>query len=211
MSNAIQKQPSVTCVTGVDKLDILGNFVPPTLTQGYLSGGASKLPMPQLDQRPPGTFLLRRRELSPLPQTKEPLSKSKGEIGVKSTKDKDEYIFSSEQDVDSFPFNMHEYEEGMSKRSVKGSLKMHAQFWYDIGAYRSVLDIIEHGYVIPFVKIPSPACFRNNSSATRHADFVTKAIQELLEDGRIIESKFVPSVVNPLSVSVNETGKNGLF
>ena len=40
---------------------------------------------------------------------------------------------------------------------------------------------------------------------------MTKAIQELLEDGRIIESKFVPSVVNPLSVSVNETGKNGLF
>lgn len=149
--------------------------------------------------------------MSPLPQTKEPLSKSKGEIGVKSTKDKDEYIFSSEQDVDSFPFNMHEYEEGMSKRSVKGSLKMHAQFWYDIGAYRSVLDIIEHGYVIPFVKIPSPACFRNNSSATRHADFVTKAIQELLEDGRIIESKFVPSVVNPLSVSVNETGKKWLI
>ena len=88
---------------------------------------------------------------------------------------------------------------------------MHAQFWYDIGAYRSVLDIIEHGYVIPFVEIPSPAWFRNNSSATRHADFVTKAIQELLEDGRIIESKFVPSVVNPLSVSVNETGKKRLI
>ena len=40
---------------------------------------------------------------------------------------------------------------------------------------------------------------------------MTKAIQELLENGKIVDSKIVPSVVNPLSVSVNETGKKRLI
>ena len=58
-----------------------------------------------------------------MPRTKELLSETKGETGVKSTTDKEEYIFSSEQDVVYFPFNMHEYEEEMSKK-FKNACKM---------------------------------------------------------------------------------------
>ena len=65
--------------------------------------------------------------------------------------------------------------------------------------------------MLPFLSHPEPAVFRNNRSSLVHEKFVEDAIRELVESGRVIEVVVPPLVVNPLSVSVQATGKRGLF
>ena len=48
-------------------------------------------------------------------------------------------------------------------------------------------------------------------STRKHHEFVTEAIAELLSSGRIIQTQSKPRVVNPLSVSVQSTGKKRLI
>lgn len=47
----------------------------------------------------------------------------------------------------------------------------------------------------------------NNRSALDHASFVDSAISDLLLAGSVIEVFTPPTVVNPLTVSVNSVGK----
>ena len=50
-----------------------------------------------------------------------------------------------------------EYEESPGLVSVKGKLADHITFWEEtVKAPAYILDIIQHGYVIPFLKIPTP-------------------------------------------------------
>ena len=65
--------------------------------------------------------------------------------------------------------------------------------------------------MLPFLSLPEPAVFRNNRSSLAHATFVEDAIRELVESGRLLEVVVPPLVVNPLSVSVQATGKKMLI
>ena len=80
-------------------------------------------------------------------------------------------------------------------------------FWVSIGSSPWVLSIIRFGYCIPFISWPPRAFFCNNRSALDHASFVDSAISDLLLAGSVIEVFMPPTVVNPLTVSVNSVGK----
>ena len=100
--------------------------------------------------------------------------------------------------------NEHECElETVVTPSVKGRLKEHIPFWIKIDAPNFVLSVIQEGNKIPFIEIPPVAYLRNK----RHKDFVQQAISELLQCNRVIKANSMPHVVNPLSVSVQPSGK----
>ena len=111
-------------------------------------------------------------------------------------------------------FDFFEYEQGRSSTIVvAGRLKSHiiVQFWRSIGASQFILDVIEHGYRIPFHSTPPVSFSSNNKSALAHSDFVNEAISELLVTNRIFESEVLPHNVNPLSVSIQSSGKKRLI
>lgn len=95
--------------------------------------------------------------------------------------------------------------------SVKGRLKASIEFWRFIGAPKFILDIISDGYKIPFITTPPPVHLKNNGSALEHSDFVNDAILELLQDDRIHELTVPPEIINPLTVSVQSSGKKRLI
>ena len=80
-----------------------------------------------------------------------------------------------------------------------------------IGAYDFILDIIEHGYKLPFYSTPPSVYLPNNRSAVKHSDFVVQAIGDLLSRGLIVECSERPFVVNPLTVSVQNSCKKRLI
>ena len=97
--------------------------------------------------------------------------------------------------------------ETVSTLSVKGRLKRHVEFWRNIWALDFDISVIEKGYKIPFIEVPPVAYLRNNKSALQHDNFAQQAISELLQSNRIVETITTPYVVNPLSVSVQPSGK----
>jgi len=97
-----------------------------------------------------------------------------------------------------------------SKIRVKGRLKENSKYWHSIGCNKSILKVVEEGYVIPFLTTPEKQIFRNNQSALKYSDFVNEAVQELLDTDRIREMAVPPHVVNPLSVST-KGGKKRLI
>ena len=99
----------------------------------------------------------------------------------------------------------------MPSKTVKGSLHRNIDFWRGINAYESVLDMIENGYKVPFIETTSSKFFKNNKSALDNSDFVQETILNILDTGRIIESFFPCTVINPLTVSINTTGKKRLI
>lgn len=102
----------------------------------------------------------------------------------------------------------------ISHTSVKGRLKQHIQFWYDIGASSYITGVLRHGYLIPFIHTcctPSSVFLHNNRSALDNMPFVTEAVADLVNTGRVIEMPFRPLVVNPLTVSINRSGKKRLI
>ena len=107
--------------------------------------------------------------------------------------------------------NLYEYEQGTAAAVVKGRLRAHLLFWVEIGAPPWVIETIRSGYVIPFETIPPGVCLSNNRSALEHGDFVSSAVCDLLELGLISEVLTPPTVINPLSVSVNSEGKPRLI
>jgi hypothetical protein len=52
---------------------------------------------------------------------------------------------------------------------------------------------------------------KNNRSASNHAKFVSEAINDLLNNNLIVERKTEPNIVNPLSVSIQSSGKKRLI
>ena len=104
-----------------------------------------------------------------------------------------------------------EYQEGVPIVKVKGSLKRNVAFWEHIGASRFIRDTIVYGYKIPFIYTPPAASFGNNRSAIQHSEFVEQAISDLLIAGSVVECRCGPTVVNPLSVSIQANGKKRLI
>ena len=107
--------------------------------------------------------------------------------------------------------NFAEYFEGSSQVIVKGRLKANISFWQSIGASKFILDTLSFGYKIPFSQEPTSVFLNNNRSALGDSDFVESAIQELLRVGSIVSCTCPPDVVNPLSVSVQSSGKKRLI
>ena len=105
---------------------------------------------------------------------------------------------------------IYELESGQSL-SVKGNLKKNLGFWRAIGAPNFILSTIEKGYKLPFASFPVAVRLRNNKSARLHADFVDQAVRELVNSGRVCRVDEQPSVVNPLSVSIQPCGKKRLI
>ena len=104
-----------------------------------------------------------------------------------------------------------EYQEGVPIVKVKGSLERNVAFWEHIGASRFIRDTIVFGYKIPFIYTPPVASFGNNRSAIQHSKFVEQAISDLLVAGSVVECGCAPTVVNPLSVSIQANGKKRLI
>ena len=94
---------------------------------------------------------------------------------------------------------------------VRGRLSKQVSEWEKIGAPGFILSVIREGYKIPFVSLPPSKIFANNSSAIQEMFFVSDAIKELLHNRCVEPLKFVPEIVNPLSVSVQSSGKKRLI
>lgn len=110
-----------------------------------------------------------------------------------------------------FTDEYYEYEQGQADILVKGRLKARSQFWKSIGANSFILDVIEHGYKIPFYSKPENVHLNNNKSALFHSEFVTQSIIELEKKGLILRCREKPFVVNPLTVSEQSNGKKRLI
>lgn len=104
-----------------------------------------------------------------------------------------------------------EFCENSKSVTVKGRLRSHIEFWKSIGAPQFILNTLSGGYIIPFLTTPSRAHFHNNKSAIEHCDFVQAAIIELVKLGSVVECVSAPTVVNPLSVSTQSSGKKRLI
>ena len=113
---------------------------------------------------------------------------------------------------ESFEFELSNHDHPPCVRfNVKGNLRKNLEFWQRIGTPNFILNVIERGYMLPFLSLPEPAVFKNNRSSLTHADFVEEAIRELVESGRVVEANVPPLVVSPLSVSVQANGKKRLI
>ena len=100
--------------------------------------------------------------------------------------------------------NYYEYEEG-AEPIIRDRLKSALPFWKNVvKAPERILNVIENGFCIDFFVEP-PRIFKdNNKSALQHADFVNKAIEDLLATKCIEISESVPYCVSPLSVAKNQ-------
>lgn len=125
----------------------------------------------------------------------------------------------SSYDISSFVnvYHRHEhyfqYQESLfvPNTSVKGRLKTHISFWEEINCSKAIRDVILNGYNIPFIHTPESVFLKNNKSAVDNMPFVMDAVTELVTTGRVIEVPFQPLVVNPLTVSINRSGKKRLI
>ncbi|MCG8032477.1 MAG: hypothetical protein JAZ03_09910, partial [Candidatus Thiodiazotropha taylori] len=120
---------------------------------------------------------------------------------------KDEYDFTR------FTHNFYDYEQGQKEILVKGRLKKHLSFWRNIGSSEFVLDVIENGYKIPLYSMPDRKTYKNNRSALSEPVFVTEAVKDLLDRGLIekCNESNPPYIINPLTVSVQTSGKKRLI
>jgi len=107
--------------------------------------------------------------------------------------------------------NLFKFEQNSALPVLKGRLKAKLDYWHTIGANSFVIDIIKCGYRIPFISTPCKVHFPNNKSALDNASHVESAISELVGNHAVVEVPFVPHVVNPLSVSIQSSGKKSLI
>lgn len=127
---------------------------------------------------------------------------------------KDEYSVSNssfEFDSERFTDSFFIYEQGLKEIIVKDRLKSHIDFWIGIGASGFILDTIQNGYKIPFYSVPEISILPNNRSALNESEFVQLAISDLLDRGLVEKCTQIPTVVNPLSVSVQSSGRKRLI
>ena len=86
--------------------------------------------------------------------------------------------------------------------SVRGGLSQCSPYWRDtLNASQFVQSIVQNGSKIPFQSLPETCFLANNKSARGHPDFVTDAVQNLLNGKYIEEQSEPPHCVNPLSVA----------
>ena len=74
-----------------------------------------------------------------------------------------------------------------------------------------VLSVIRNGYKFPFIDFPPPKVFPNNALALKEKDFVSEAISDLIVNRCVEVLDFPPAIANPLSVSIQSSGKKRLM
>ena len=111
-------------------------------------------------------------------------------------------------DSGNYLYNFFDYEQGSSEPIVRGRMKANIDFWKHIGAHDDILQVIEHGYKLPLLTAPPPAHFKNNYSALNNYDFV---IIILISKLLVVETFAAPEIINPLSVSIQSSGKKRLI
>ncbi len=94
---------------------------------------------------------------------------------------------------------------------VKGSIRANKAAWEEVTDDEFLLSVIGSGYKPKLDSVPSYACKGNNNTAKAHADFVQTSVAELLVNGFAVLSESKPFVVNPITVSVQASGKKRLI
>ena len=98
---------------------------------------------------------------------------------------------------------------------VRGRLRAALPFWQQmVRASAFILSVIEFGYSLAFDAakgLPQRAFFPNHGSAIKSADFVSRAIAELLATGAAVETTCPSYVVSPLGVATRADGKQRLI
>nr|XP_054749610.1 uncharacterized protein LOC129255079 [Lytechinus pictus] len=88
--------------------------------------------------------------------------------------------------------------------SPVGRLRENLESWANINANEVVMDVIEHGYKLPFYSDPERVDLTNNRSALDKSKFVEEEISRLLEKGCVSQVNENPLIINPLTVSDNK-------
>ena len=70
-------------------------------------------------------------------------------------------------------------------------------------AIKAIVNVLKKVYKLPLYTVPNSAHFNDNKSAITHSDFVSEAIQDLLEINRIIEVNELPHVVKFWQKEIN--------
>ena len=82
--------------------------------------------------------------------------------------------------------------------TVAGKIHEKGEFWRNsLKASKFVMDIIDHGYGLPFESHCPPFTAKNNASSLRNKEFVGEAIEKLLSTGCIREVMDKPNCCNP--------------
>ena len=97
--------------------------------------------------------------------------------------------------------------ENNNCQSPIGRLNSSVKHWNDTDANPFVMDVISSGYKLPLRYEPKSVTLRNNLSSVNHSVFVDTEISNLLRKKCISQVKFVPTVVNPLTVADNSRSK----
>ena len=111
----------------------------------------------------------------------------------------------------SFTDDYYEYESGSKQIIVKGRLSKNIDFWKSIGANDFIIETIRDGYKIPFYSLPESCKLKNNKSARDESQFVSEAILDLIKRVLVVKCETAPYIVNPLTVSVQSSGKKRLI
>ncbi|KAK3092944.1 hypothetical protein FSP39_009169 [Pinctada imbricata] len=96
----------------------------------------------------------------------------------------DKYFLSSCSKLDHLLIETEKNSQFIDCR-VKKNLFRNLYYWRNIDSYGNVLSMIENGYSIPFAKEPPNMYQKNNKSALSNADFVSEAVLELVQSGRV--------------------------
>ena len=85
------------------------------------------------------------------------------------------------------------------------------RFWTDtLCAPKWIAELIRKGYVIPFYAEPTAHSRHNQRSALASAEFVDRAVSELLCGGYVENVSSKPCICSPLSAVENAVGKKRL-
>ena len=114
------------------------------------------------------------------------------------------------EDPDPTDFQRYwELEESPAQiQDVQGRLKDNLCFWKEIlHAPDPIIDCVSVGYKLPLLSPPPTYFSKNQSSASHNADFVSSAINELLQNRCVQKITYKPHICSPLSVVSNKASK----
>ena len=106
-----------------------------------------------------------------------------------------------------------EFEYSDSDHSnVKNRLKQNIKFWCEnFKTNKAIVNVLKEGYKLPLYTVLKSANFNINKSAPPIRTLFLRQFKILLKTNKITEFNELPHVVNPLSVTVQNSGKKRLI